>query len=170
MNGRSTTHTRGIAIVAALVFAGAAALGGCAKPNEQTVTGRLVIGDERGYSGTSSCSGVDPIAFYQEGYKLRMQEGNGDQAKPIATATFSDGSVTSEGCEFAFEFKVRPGFDQYTVLACEPGQARPDCINYGFTWDEMRDQGFRFDWCIACSGSELNGGSAVDSSGNTLTD
>lgn len=161
---------KALTAAAAVVLVCAPALTGCSKPTEQAVTGRLVIGDERGYSGSSTCSGAEPIAFYKQGYKLRMQEGNGEQAKPIASAAFSDGSVTPEGCEFTFEFKVRQGFDEYTVLACEPGQARADCINYGFTWDEMRDLGFRFDWCIACNGSELNGGSTVDSSGNTLTD
>ena len=145
-------------------------LGGCSQPVEQTVTGRVVIGDERGYSGSPVCTGVEPIDFYREGFKLRMQEGNGNQAKPIATATFSEGKITPEGCEFTFAFQTRQGFDQYTVLACEPGQERADCINYGFTWEEMRDLGFAFDWCVACRGSELNSGSAVDSGGNSLTD
>ena len=82
---------------------------------------------------------------------------------PIDVARYSEGRVTSDGCTFTFEFHVPKGLKQYTVISCYDGE---DCQKIGYTWDELRDNDFRLDWCKGCDGGELGGGEDVGPAGD----
>ena len=92
-----------------------------------------------------------------------MREGTGSNAIPIDVARYSEGRVTSDGCTFTFEFHVPKGLKQYTVISCYDGE---DCQKIGYTWDELRDNDFRLDWCKGCDGGELGGGEDVGPAGD----
>jgi hypothetical protein len=156
----------GVALGLVLVVGSA----GCAKKEQaRTLDVRLVIADERGYTGSSPCVGSDILSDYKKGFKQRMQEGNEDDGRPIWTATFPDGELTSEGCEFNYQFKVVKGFKEYTVLNCEPGEKPSECDDYGFSWKDLEDEDFKFEWCVGCGGGTLGGGSGVDRGGDSFT-
>ncbi len=134
---------------------------GCGgEPPLQRVDGSIVLVLDEGYEGDSTCSGIGPWERHREGHELRMQEGKSKTAVPIDTAVYSEGRVTSDGCEFTFHFDIRKGFEEYTVLDCAD-EERTDCNNYGFTWEELRADNFAFEWCLGCGGGGLEGGSNV---------
>ena len=164
---RLVTHALGAVLFAVALTIGSA---GCAKKEQtKTIDVRLVLADERGYTDSTPCEGADILSEYRKGYTQRMQEGNKDDGRPIWTATFPDGKLTSEGCEFNYQFKVVKGFKEYTVLRCDPGQKPSECDDYGFSWKDLEDQDFKFEWCVGCGGGTLDGGSGVNRGGDSFT-
>jgi hypothetical protein len=156
-----------IARVAACVamVASAAVIAGCAQPQLTTIEGSIVLANDLGYTDSDPCSGTGPWSNEREGKELRMQEGTESDAVPIDTAVYSEGKLTPYGCEFTFEFNVRDDFEEYTVLDCDPGEDRKDCDDYGMTWQELKDQDFKLEWCTGCDGADLSGGSSVEGDG-----
>jgi hypothetical protein len=123
-----------------------------------TVHGRLVLALEEGYTGSSTCHGIGPWSEDRAGRELRMREGTGSRAIPIDVAKYSEGHVTTYGCEFTFEFHIPKGMKQYTVFNCHDDGS---CQRIGLTWSELKGDGFKLDWCKGCDGGALGGGGAV---------
>ncbi|CAB4555116.1 unannotated protein [freshwater metagenome] len=142
---------------------------GCTPPKTTTINGRLVLALEEGYTGDPVCEGTGPWRAEREGKTMRMQEGKGDSATPIDTATYSAGRLTAQGCEFKIEFKVRDNFKEYTILDCEPGKSGSDCRDIGMSWQDLKDANFRLDWCMGCEGADLQDGSSVDRDSGSVT-